>query len=92
MGKVDLPRDFWDKTLAKMEKELADASVPKLNVWSNWEWIPHFWIQVDDRKKKKNEMLISEIAWLGLKKTVDQNRNPIENKIISKIYVPRSEC
>ena len=66
MGKVDLPRDFWDKTLAKMEKELADASVPKLNVWSNWEWIPHFWIQVDDRKKKKNEMLISEIAWLDL--------------------------
>jgi hypothetical protein len=27
MTKVDLPRDFWDSTLAKMEKQLAAASL-----------------------------------------------------------------
>ena len=25
MSKVDLPRDFWDSTLDKMEKQLSDA-------------------------------------------------------------------
>ena len=28
MTKVDLPRDFWDTTLAKMEKQLAAALEP----------------------------------------------------------------
>ena len=27
MTKVDLPRDFWDSTLAKMEKQLSVASL-----------------------------------------------------------------
>lgn len=27
MTKVDLPRDFWDSTLAKMEKQLSEASL-----------------------------------------------------------------